>query len=243
MADWLYVPEPNPGAHLRLVCFPHAGSGAFGFRNWPRYLPRDVEVCAVQLPGRENRLMEPPICSLPQLVSQLVAVLEPVLKRPFALFGHSMGALVAFELARALRRDCGLLPEHLFVSARVAPQLPPRHRPMYSESDAAFVERLRQFNGTADAILNNSELMRLFLPVLKADFQLNEAYCYTPEAPLQCPITRFGGALDRVAPIEQMAGWSEHTTVRSVQHTLPGDHFFVQSAQDRLCQAISEELA
>jgi medium-chain acyl-[acyl-carrier-protein] hydrolase len=241
-ADWFFVPRARPQARVRLLCFPHAGSGAFAYRTWPADLPEWVEVCAVQLPGRETRLREKPIGSLPELIQRLLPAIPPQLDRPLALFGHSMGALIAFELARALRRQQLATPVHLLVSGRVAPHLPPRHQPMHLESDDVFIERLRLFNGTADAVLSNVELMRLFLPLLRADFRLNEAYTYAPEPPLDCPISVFGGRDDRVAPVEQMAGWREQTSGRYTERVLPGGHFFVQTAQAQLCRAIAEDL-
>ncbi len=241
--QWFLVPRPRPNARLQLVCFPHAGSGAYGYRAWPDHLPDWIEVCAVQLPGRETRLQEPAIGSLPDLIEQLLPAMSTRLDRRIALFGHSMGALVAFELARALRHQYGLTPMHLFVSGRVAPHLPPRHQPMYAETDAVFIQRLRQFNGTAEAILSNSDLMRLLLPVLKADFRLNEATTYVLEPPLSCPISVFGGEDDRVAPFEHMAGWRHQTLDRYVERKLPGGHFFVQTAQQQLCRAITEDLS
>jgi medium-chain acyl-[acyl-carrier-protein] hydrolase len=113
---------------------------------------------------------------------------------------------------------------------------------MHIESDAMFIERLRQFNGTAEAILNNTELMRLFLPTLRADFRLNEAYAYVAEPPLDCPIAVFGGADDRIVPFGQMAGWRQQTAGRYTQRSLPGGHFFVQTAQQHLCRLIADEL-
>ena len=239
---WTFVPRARPGARMRLLCLPHAGGGAYAYRGWPAYLPDSIEVCAIQLPGRENRLRERPIGVLSTLIDQLLEALCTRLDLPVAVFGHSMGALVGFELARGLRREYGITPVHLLVSGRVAPTLPPRHRPMHAESDEAFIARLRQFNGTAEEVLNNVELMELLLPTLKADFQLNEAYTYVDEPPLSCPISVFGGADDHIVPFEQMAGWRNQTTDRYTERKISGGHFFVHTAAERVCQAIAQDV-
>lgn len=240
--NWLVFPAPKPTARLRLFCFPYSGSGASAFQAWTARLPREVELCAVQLPGRETRLRETPLTSLRPLLEALMDVIPPYLDKPYVFFGHSLGALIAFELARKLRRDYQTVPLQLFVSARPAPQTPPRESPVYRLPDEQFIESLRQFNGTADAVLDNKELMNLLLPVLRADFQINETYFCTAEEPLECPITAFRGADDEMTSYANVDGWREQTSNSFILRTLPGGHFFIYSAEERFWQIFSHDL-
>ncbi len=193
---WLAYRRPRPGAEVRLFCFPHAGGGASLFHGWADRLPPAVEVCPVQLPGRETRFGEPPINRLGPLVGALAEALLPHLDRPFAFFGHSLGALIGFELARRLRRERGLEPVHLFASACAAPQRWGCVRPIHALPDAAFRKELRRLRGTAPAVLDNEELMEILLPALRADFALCETYAYGEDDPLSCPVTAVGGLRD-----------------------------------------------
>ncbi len=238
---WVMRPRPHPRACLRLFCFPYAGGGASVYRGWADALPPQFEVCPIQLPGRESRLAEPPFTRLSSLVEHLAAVLEPYLQLPFAFFGHSMGALIGFELARHLRRDgvCG--PEHLFVSGHHAPQLPDPYPPIHHLPEAAFLRGLQRLNGTPEAVLQNSELMQLLLPMLRADLQLSETYCFTPEQPLNCPITAFGGSEDSNLTRRVLTPWQDQTQDTFTLHFFPGDHFFLHTARAALLQVISQE--
>ena len=175
---WLIRPEVKPAARLRLFCFTYAGGGASIYRPWTRELPPELELCAVQLPGRENRLLEPAYTEMPALVEQLGTVLAPYLDRPFAFFGHSMGALVAFEMARTVRRRYGRSALHLFVSGHAAPRIARRRPPVYQLPDAAFVDAIRELNGTPEEVLENADLMALVLPALRADLTVCETYRY-----------------------------------------------------------------
>jgi medium-chain acyl-[acyl-carrier-protein] hydrolase len=237
--QWLMWPRPNPAGRLRLICIPYGGGGAQIFHTWPDLLPAEVEVCAVNLPGHGRRLTEPAISELPKLVE----VLSPMVPRdrPFALFGHSMGALLSFELARRFSQDQGCRPLHLFVSGCYAPHLPDPH-PIHALPDAEFVEELRCLNGIPKEVQQNQELMELMLPTLRADFKLTETYVYRSEPPLQCGITVYGGWTDPLAPRGLLDGWRQHTIGKFSVRMFPGDHFFVHSAQELLLGFVSSEL-
>jgi medium-chain acyl-[acyl-carrier-protein] hydrolase len=153
-----------------------------------------------------------------------------------------MGGLVSFELARLLRRDYNLIPVHLFVSARRAPHIPAPDPPIHVLPEPAFLEELRRLNGTPDAVLENAELMQLLLPALQSDFAVLETYVYAPESPLDCPITAFGGLQDREVICDYLEGWREQTNATFSLKMLPGDHFFLHSAQSLLLQSLSREL-
>lgn len=239
---WFEYRRPNPQARLRLFCFPYAGGGASLFRNWANALPQSVEVCAVQLPGREGRLNEEPFTSLEPLVQTLAEVLAPYLNMPFAFFGYSMGALIGFELARQLSAEAGLSPRHLFVAAHRAPQLPDRRVPLHRLPDAAFIQRLGSLNGTPVEILQNAEIMELLLPLLRADFTICETYACSTGSPLNCPISAFGGIDDDTVKREELLAWKAQTRDNFTLRMLPGDHFFVQRSRQALLEAVSQDM-
>lgn len=234
--------SPNPEAKLRLFCFPYAGGGALSFRTWSDSLPPTIEVCPLELPGRGFRLKEPPLTQIKPLIEAIAYALLPYLDKPFAFFGHSMGGLVSFELVRLLRREYSLNPSHLFVSGRQAPQIPVSKSPIHDLPEPEFLEELRRLNGTPEAVLNSSELMQLLIPTLRADFAVLETYVYAPEAPLDCPISAFGGLQDREVSCEELEAWREQTNAEFSLQMLKGNHFFLHSAQSLLLQLLSQEL-
>jgi medium-chain acyl-[acyl-carrier-protein] hydrolase len=242
ISPWIVTPRPlNSG--MRLICFPYAGGGASVFRSWAdsEFLA-DVEVSTVQLPGRESRITEPPVGDLRRLVHMLCEALEPYLDRPFVFFGHSIGALVSFELARVLRRKRGIEPSHLFVSGCPAPHLPDLER-ICDLHDEEFLERLGRFNGTPPEVLNHPELMQLMLPALRADFSLRDRYVYREEPPLNCPIIAFGGMSDQHVNGVLLGSWRQHTRERFQLWLFQGDHFFIRSAQEPLLEVLSSALS
>lgn len=239
---WLYFFGPNPEADVRLFCLPYAGGTVTTYRAWPKKLPRNVEVGSVQLPGRGSRMPEPPFTQLAPLVRALAQNLLPYLDRPFALFGHSMGALVAFELARHLRREHGLTPAHFFSSGQSAPQYDDGFPPLHELPEAELLEELRRLNGTPREALEHPELIKLMLPVLRADFAVFGNYEYAEEAPLGCPITVFGGLEDPQFPREGLEAWREQAGSSLSLHMLPGDHFFLRTSETQLLNILAEEL-
>lgn len=234
--------SPNPQASLRLFCFPYAGGAALTFRTWRDSLPMAFEVCPVELPGRGKRITSAPFTRLQFLVQAIVIALLPYLDKPFAFFGHSMGGLVSFELARLLRKKYNKSPVHLFVSGYRAPQVPDPDPPIHGLPEPEFLEELRRLNGTPEALLENTELMQLLLPAIRADFAVIETYAYIPESPLDCPITAFGGLQDREVSCDDLKAWIEQTNAAFSLHMLPGDHFFLRSAQPLLLQSLSQEM-
>jgi medium-chain acyl-[acyl-carrier-protein] hydrolase len=240
--SWIACRKSNPQARLRLFCFPYAGTGASIFRTWSDGLPADVEVCPVQFPGRGTRLMETPFTQLSPLVQGLAQALVPLLDKPFAFFGHSLGALVGFELARQLRRQSGVQPVRLFVSADRAPQIPHRDRPIHALPEGEFLEELRRLNGIPGKVLEEVELMQMMLPVLRADFAVYETYVYSTEPPLNCPISTFGGLQDHRVSRGDLEAWRDQTSDTFSLRMFPGDHFFWNTTQPLLLQVLSQEL-
>jgi surfactin synthase thioesterase subunit len=202
----------------------------------------DIELCPVQLPGREDRFSEPSFTRLEALVAELAQALAPYMETPFAFYGHSLGALVSFELTRTLRRQQRPLPIHLFVSGCVAPQLPATEPPIHQLPDEDFIQALRGLNGTPDAILQNAELMRVLLPLLRADFALYETYTYLPEEPLGLPISAYGGLEDSRAPRESVEAWRAQTAGKFVVRMYPGDHFFLHTKRNILLRGLRQDL-
>lgn len=232
--NWIICPQPNLKASLRLFCFPYAGAGASVFYSWVSKLSSDIELCAIQFPGREVRIREPLFTEISPLVKTLAEVLLPYLDRPFIFFGHSLGALVSFEVARLLRQNYVKSPKHLFVSGRCAPQLPRRYPKIHELPDNLFIEELRRYNGTPEALLDNQEILSLFLPILRADFAINDTYNYTIDAPLDCPISAFGGLQDLRVSSDDIAAWRYQTNQTFSMQMFPDGHFFIKHEYDKL---------
>jgi medium-chain acyl-[acyl-carrier-protein] hydrolase len=240
---WLFCHQPRPSARVRLFCFPYAGGGASLFRAWGERLPASIEVCPVQLPGRENRLSERPFTRLGPLVEAVAAGVGHLFDRPFAFFGHSMGALVGFELARLLRRERGTGPEHLFVAGHRAPHVPSDEPPAYDLPEPELIEELRRLDGTPQTVLEHPELMSLMLPLLRADMAVCQTYEYAPGPPQVCPVTALGGLHDLDVTRERLGAWRAHTEAAFKLRMLPGGHFFLHTTQTEILRIIAGELS
>ena len=244
-ARWIVCPQPRPQATSRLICFPYAGGGASAFKDWADAVPENVELCVVQMPGREERLGEPLMTDMVALVDKLAGEIAALDDRPFAFFGHSMGAIVSYEVACRLRAIDARQPTHLFLSARAAPQLQ-NSEPLRFLDNAQFMDRLHQTYGAVpDAIRNSTELQEIFLPILRADVKLLETHVDAAPAPLDCPITVLGGASDPAISAEMLAGWRGRTVGQFVQHEFPGDHFYIhqerQAVLDMMFGTVSSD--
>jgi len=238
---WVAYASAPARVRLRLFVFPHAGSGTAAYRSWAAGLPPDVQLALVQLPGREARLAEPPFRRMRDLVDALVPALAPHLDVPFAFFGHSMGAHVAFETARALRAE-GREPAHLVVSGNRAPHLPfPRPR-VHHLPDERILAEFQRLGGTPPEVLADWQLMAILLPVLRADLELCETYAFEPGPPLTCPITAFGGTHDPDVPPAALDAWRQHTTGHFVRRLVDGGHFFLQERRDAFLAALRDGL-
>lgn len=242
-AAWILRPRPRLAARMRLFSFPYAGAGASVYRAWPQALPPEVESCAVQPPGRENRLGERQHTNVVELAAAAAQGLRPYLDKPFAFFGHSLGALVCFELARRLRREQGLLPLYLFVSACRAPQRPDPHPALHALPDARFIEAVRgRYAAIPAEVVGHAELLELLLPTLKADFEAFETYRHASDAPLDCPVSCFGGVEDRFATRDELSDWREQTESFFRIKLYPGGHFYLQAVEAELLAELTADL-
>jgi surfactin synthase thioesterase subunit/glycosyltransferase involved in cell wall biosynthesis len=237
---WFPNAEAGEVTRMRLFCFPHAGGGAAAFARWS-ILP-DVCICAAHLPGRENRAVEPSLRTMTDLVTALADAIQPYLNRPYGFFGHSMGAVVAFELAQMLRERKQPLPVALYVSGARAPKFRRGWTPPPEPSEAEFKEELRRLQGVPPEALENEELLRLILPALRADTALYRNYVYADRPPLNCPLFAYGGDSDPNVKLEHLQAWQEHTTCPAKVRMFPGGHFFLQTAQREFLKALATDL-
>jgi len=241
---WLPIRNHAEGSRIRLFCLPHAGSGAAIFHTWKRSLPAIVEVCPILLPGREARLSDPLYTDSYALIQKIAEAVEPHLDKPYALFGHSMGALLAFEVARQLH-DKGLRPpSYLFVSGRIAANLPLAHGRTHDLPTPDFLAELdRRYGGLPQQLLQDQELLDIYLPILRADMQVLETHSYGDRLPLDCPIMAFAGSNDQSVPDESLHAWSTLTRSNFSVHRITGDHFYLTTTgKARLLEILSEVL-
>ncbi len=241
--DILYEYRPlvtQPRA--RIFCFPCAGRGASFFRSWTKHLPSDIEVCPIQLPGRESRLSEVPFTRIEPLIQAVVEEITPYLNTPFVLLGHSMGALIAFEVARLLQSQGIEHPSKLIVAACRAPHIPRVNLTGPNVSDYTLLDILRCLNGTPSELLDHPEFMSIVLPILRADFTLIHNYTYAASEPLNLPIVALGGDQDETTQLPALEAWEIHTSSMFNLHLLPGGHFFIETARRQCMEIILEEL-
>lgn len=242
-AGWLYCPAVRPDASLRLFCFPHAGGTASAFRLWPKGLPRWLEVWAIQLPGRGSRWREPAIATMSALVDALVPLLASHLRQPFAFFGHSMGAALAFEVARRLATREGTEPSHVFVSSRRPAHIPSLETKLRDLPDEEFIREINgRYGGVPNELLESRDLLSLLLPALRADIVALETVRASRPEPAPFPISAYGGAHDHNVPKSHLEAWRDQTESLFRTRMFPGGHFYIEPQQDALLADIAATL-
>lgn len=241
---WLQRLVARPQANARLFCFPYAGAGAAVYRLWSTALPEQLEVIAVQLPGRASRLREPAIASIPALVAALIPELRPHMNLPFAFFGHSMGALLASEVTRELTVSGGPLPKHLVVSGRRPPHVSSPEPLLHQLPDSQFLSEInRRYGGIPPELLQHADVLELLLPSLRADMTAIETFLPSPRMTLPCPISAFGGAEDKLTPREHLEAWRGETSRAFRVRTFPGGHFYLDTCREEVLADLSLTLA
>ncbi|MBT2479331.1 thioesterase II family protein [Streptomyces sp. ISL-94] len=240
-ASWIRRFHPADGSSVRLVCLPHAGGSASFYFPMSQALAPAVDVMAIQYPGRQDRRHEPCIEDIGQLANAIAAVLEPWLDRPTALFGHSMGATLAFEVTRILEAKYDFTPEHLFVSGRRAPSLH-RDERVHLAGDDGIVREMLALQGTDAAVLADDELLRMALPALRGDYKAIETYRAEPGATVRAAMTALTGDADPRVAVADADAWSAHTSGGFGRKVFPGGHFYLAAQQKEIVSVISDRL-
>ena len=230
----------RPRAKYRLLCFPFAGGSASVFKNWQKFLPPSIEVVSVEYPGHGMRMGEPLANRWEPLMAMLLPELTTLLDKPLALFGHSMGGVFAFECARAMRAQHNTDALHLFISGARAVHLPFEDQRLYDLPDADLAARLGLLEGTPRELLDNPDILKMILPIMRNDMEVAGNYRYVPQAPLNCKLTALCGETDPIVSMEDAAGWQLQTTQKFVLKYFQGGHFFLNSSFDQVIQQIAE---
>lgn len=237
---WLKCFKPNPLAQWRLLCFPFAGGGANFYRRWPEFFPPDVELHALQLPGRETRLKEPCVTHADVVSDRIIDELRLVgWRRPLVLFGHSMGSMLAYDLARKLQRRHAWDPALVIASGRQPPHVRMGGN-VHRQPDDVLIDEIKRLNGTPDGVLEDAEMRAIMLPLLRGDYAILETYHLAEPEPLNCPIVTCVGDRDNEVEPGDMARWQELTHSLCLQRVFPGDHFFLKDQLPQLAGFIAE---
>jgi medium-chain acyl-[acyl-carrier-protein] hydrolase len=237
---WFVIPKPNINADLKLICFPYAGGSASTFIPWIKMLPDNVELIIIQAPGRGARMGEKVYSDMQDLIGDLIKIIPTILNKPYILFGHSLGSRIAFELMNQLKGITHTLPVHFIASGSRGPHQECMKEPIHDLPPGEFIEELKNLNGTPKVVLENKELMELFLPLLKADFEIADRYHYTGEARFNCPISVLGGEDDVNICLSKLSSWGNFFEADADVHFVPGGHFFIDSHSILVQQKVNE---
>ena len=223
---WFVIPKPNVTADLKLICFPYAGGSSSIYRPWINHLPDNVELIIVEPPGRGSRMNEPTYSNMDELTTELSKVIPKLFDKPYIFFGHSLGSRIAFELMNKLSKLSYALPQHFIASGSRGPQNKATRKKIHHLGDTEFIEEIRSLGGTPREILDNRELLNLFLPMLKADFEIAHDYCYKGNSIFNCPISVFGGQDDEI-DTSSLASWEDSFSSSAEVSMFGGNHFFI----------------
>jgi surfactin synthase thioesterase subunit len=242
MNKWFPNQSTDARISMRLFCFPYAGGGRYVFNGWKHNLPNWVQLMPLSLPGRDMRLKEPRLTDLKVLLDTLESTITPYLDKPYAFFGHSMGALIAYELAHRLVDRGVRLPERLFLSGRVSPTSGYEKDPIHHLPDNELIEKIKKLNGVPNEVLKNKELIELVLPILRADFKLIETWTNDPNKTLDIPISVLGGVDDPDVTAERLYRWKDCTSAFFDMQMFQGDHFYLRASETELLARLAYEI-
>lgn len=237
---WLPHSSHQSHARARLFCLPYAGGSAAAFRNWTAGFPSEIQLCPVELPGRGTRFKEPPSHQLMPLAKAVCEGILPYLDRPFAIFGHSMGGRLGFEVCRDLESRFGIHPLMFFAAGATSPETP-ESNPAHDLPDDALIARLRSMNQSRPGALDHPELLQMIIPLLRADLSVSETYVYQPGPRLMCPVVVMGGISDLETTREGLEGWKKYAGSFKLK-MFPGDHFFINTAKTQVLNTLLEEM-
>ncbi|MDH6538699.1 alpha/beta fold hydrolase [Streptomyces sp. SPB4] len=238
---WIRRFQPRPDATVRLVCLPHAGGSASFYLPMARTMPEFADVLCVQYPGRQDRRAEPLIDSVPELADRVFTALLPWADRPLAFFGHSMGASVAYEVARRFEREKGIVAAALFASGRRAPSAP-RHETVHLRDERGLIEEVKSLSGTDTQLLGDEEVLRMILPAIRADYRAAETYAPEPGEPLHCPLVAMIGSEDPKVTAQEAAAWAAHTEGPFTLKVFSRGHFYLVRDQAEVIRTMTDHL-
>lgn len=237
---WFLKFKSNPMSKIRLFCFHHSGGGASTYHRWLDHLSNEIELIAIQLPGRENRFSEPLTNDLNEIIFNISKEFSVYTEKPFIIFGHSLGALIGFEFVKAISQLYSLVPQHMIVSAAKAPHLPLQRKPLSQLDDISLKEELKLYNGINPIILNDNDLWILFAPIIRNDFSILEAYKNFGLEKILCDILALRGIHDDTVNEKEIRAWSASTTGKFEYLQFSGDHFFLKNHQKSIIDIINK---
>ncbi len=240
---WFIKPKPNPRADVRLICFPYAGGNASTYAPWADMLPEDVELVAIQPPGRSSRISEKLIYSMDEMVDGLCGAGLPLIDKPYVIFGHSLGSRIALEFMKRLMLFSMPMPVHYIASGSRAPHIAIQDKRLSELPEKEFMSELRVLNGTPEIVLKNQKLMELCVPILRADFSIGDNYCYQSATKFACNASVFNGLNDQGITGEQLSAWQQHFLPTLQFESFSGDHFFIDSSRRQVLECINKILA
>ena len=242
-SNWFSLLFPNSKAKLRLFCLPYAGGNAVIFKSWAKNIMSDIEIVAIQPPGRSTRLQETPFKHMDMLIDDLMTVFPSVLDKPYVIFGHSLGSRIGFELLARLQHQELRLPEHFIASGSRGPHIPCLDEISYDLPDDQFVLKLKAMGGTPAELLDSNELMALLLPMIRADFQIAETHHFSGNILLDIPVTVFGGKNDPRVSIQELHTWQQHFSLPADIALFDGGHFFIDTHRHDVIARLDRLLA